>query len=61
VAGIEDLGPYWQAAGRGRRFRLQAVAREPRVAAISRMEDAVQVTFPEGTGAQAHPQPAVPG
>jgi hypothetical protein len=26
-----------------------------------RLEGAVQVTFPEGAGALAHPQPAVPG
>jgi hypothetical protein len=125
VTGIEELGPYWKAIARGRRFHLQAVAREPRTAAISRLEEAVQrrggfvldfkafsdlsinlivelagegvvalvdwleslgwpvelepgrdallacagerlegtvqVTFPEGDGALAHPQPAVPG
>jgi hypothetical protein len=125
VPGIGDLGPYWKAAARGRNFRLQAVAREPRVAAISRVEEAlqrhggyildfkafsdlslnllvessgsgvvalvdalaavgwpveveprrddlgarsderlegtVQLTFPDGDGALAHPQPAVPG
>jgi hypothetical protein len=125
MAGIGVLGPYWKATARGRNFRLQAVAREPRVAAISRVEQAVQrhggfildfkafsdlslnllvessgsgvvgladslialgwpvevdpgrealgaqaaerlegtvqLTFPEGDGALAHPQPAVPG
>jgi hypothetical protein len=125
VPGIRDLGPYWKAAARGRNFRLQVVAREPRVAAISRVEEAlqrhggyildfkafsdlslnllvessgsgvvalvdalaavgwpveieprrdalgaraderlegtVQLTFPDGSGALAHPQPAVPG
>jgi len=125
VAGIEALGPYWKSIRRGRHFRVQAVSREPRVAAITRVEDAVQrhggdvldfkvfsdvslsllveltgpgaaalvdalaalgwpaevdpprdalaaagaerlegtvqVTFPEGAGALAHPQPAVPG
>ena len=125
MAGIGDLGPYWKAVSRGRNFRLQAVAREPRLAAISRVEEAVQqhggfildfkafsdlslnllvessgsgvvalvdslvelgwpveldpgrealgaraaerlegtvqLTFPEGGGALAHPQPAVPG
>jgi hypothetical protein len=125
MAGIADLGPYWKAIAPGRHFRLQAVAREPRVAAISRVEEAVQrqggfildfkafsdlslnllvessasgvvaladslvalgwpveidpgrealgaratervegtvqLTFPEGVGALAHPQPAVPG
>lgn len=125
MTGIEELGPYWKAIARGRRFHLQAVAPEPRTAAISRVEEAVQrlggfvldfkafsdlslnliveldgdgvvalvdavaalgwpvelepgrdalvaraaerlegtvqVTFPEGDGALAHPQPAVPG
>ncbi len=125
MAGIGDLGPYWKAIARGHHFRLQAVAREPRTAAISRLEEAVQrhggfildfkafsdlslnllvessgsglvalvdslvalgwpvevepgrealgaraaerlegtvqLTFPEGGGALAHPQPAVPG
>ena len=125
MAGIADLGPYWKAIARGHHFRLQAVAREPRLAAISRVEEAVQrnggfildfkafsdlslnllvessgsgvvalvdslvalgwpveiepgrealgaraaerlegtvqLTFPEGVGALAHPQPAVPG
>jgi len=125
VAGIEDLGPYWKTVARGRHFRLRAVAREPRPAAISRLEEAVQrhggyildfkafsdlslnllvessgsavvaladslvalgwpvevepdrvtlaasaaeqlegtvqLTFPEGDGSLAHPQPAVPG
>jgi len=42
VAGIENLGPYWKAIARGRQFRLQAVAREPRSTAISRVEEAVQ-------------------
>ncbi len=125
MAGIEALGPYWRTIARGRSFRLQTVAREPRPAAISRVEDGVQrtggyvldfkafsdlslnllvessgsgvvaladslvalgwpvdleprrealaaraaerlegtvqLTFPEGDGALAHPQPAVPG
>jgi hypothetical protein len=125
VSGIQELGPYWRSIARGRRFHLQAVAREPRAAAISRVEEAVQrhggfvldfkafsdlslnlivelsglgvlalvdgltalgwpvdvdpgrdelgacagerlegtvqVTFREGNGALAHPQPAVPG
>jgi hypothetical protein len=125
VAGIGDLGPYWRAVARGHHFRLQVIAREPRLAAISRVEEAVQrqggfildfkafsdlslnllvessgsgvvaladslialgwpvelepgreilgaqaaerlegtvqLTFPEGDGALAHPQPAVPG
>jgi len=125
VAGIEQLGPYWRGIARGRHFCLRAVAREPRAAAISRVEElvqrhggwvldfkafsdlslnllvessgsgvvalldalaalgwpvevepgrdqlgasgderlegTVQLTFPEGGGALAHPQPAVPG
>jgi len=125
VTGIEELGPYWKNVARGRRFHLQSVARRPRTAAISRVEQevqrlggfvldfkafsdlslnltvelggdgvvalvdaltalgwpvelepgrdamlgcagerlegTVQVTFPEGDGALAHPQPAVPG
>jgi hypothetical protein len=125
VAGSEDLEPRQQASAPARHFRLQAVAREPRVAAISRVEEAVrrhggfildfkafsdlslnllvessgsgvlgiadsllalgwpvdvepgrealdacasgrlegsvQLTFPEGDGTLAHPQPAVPG
>jgi hypothetical protein len=125
VTGIELLGPYWKTIARGRQFHLQVVAREPRGAAIARLEEAVQgqgghvldfkafsdlsinliaelsgsgaaalvdlltglgwpveaepgrdaleacaderlegtvqVSFPEGTGALAHPQPAVPG
>ncbi len=36
--GIEKLGPYWKAIGRGRQFSVRAVAREPRTAAISRVE-----------------------
>lgn len=40
--GIEKLGPYWKAIGRGRQFSVRAVAREPRTAAISRVESLIQ-------------------
>jgi len=42
MAGIEALGPYWQRIIRGRGFQVEAVAREPRRAAIERVEGAVQ-------------------
>jgi hypothetical protein len=42
MAGIEALGPYWKTIYRGRQFRLQVVAREPRAEAIARVEAAVQ-------------------
>lgn len=42
MSGIEALGPYWQKIVRGRGFQVQAVAREPRRAAIDRVEGAVQ-------------------
>lgn len=37
-----DLGAHWQSMARGRAFRVQAVAREERHAAIARAEAAVQ-------------------
>jgi hypothetical protein len=37
-----DLCAYWKSVARGREFRVQAVAREPRAAAIARAEEAVQ-------------------
>lgn len=42
MAGLEALGPYWKTIYRGRQFRVQAVAREPRVEAVARVEAAVQ-------------------
>ena len=42
MAGLEALGPYWKTLYRGRQFRVQAVAREPRVEAVARVEAAVQ-------------------
>jgi hypothetical protein len=37
-----DLGAYWKTVARGRQFHVQAVAREPREAAVARAEAAVQ-------------------
>jgi hypothetical protein len=42
VSGVEKLGPYWKSVARGRQFRVQSVAREPRSAAISRVEMLIQ-------------------
>lgn len=38
MSGIENLGPYWKTVARGRQFHVQAVARESRASAISRVE-----------------------
>lgn len=36
-----DLGAYWKARAGGRELSIRAIAREPRVSAIPRAEDAV--------------------